>query len=76
MEYCRNLKFDSKPDYKYLRSLFDQTFTDLGYEVDNRWDWHIYKERTLEEKRKKEEQEEAERQAKKKKNGQSAPNKR
>ena len=55
MNYVRKLKFEQKPDYKMLRFLFEQTFAEMGYEVDNRWDWHIFREKTLEEKRKKEE---------------------
>jgi hypothetical protein len=37
--YCRTLKFEDKPDYTYLRSLFKNLFKSLGYEVDYNFDW-------------------------------------
>ena len=37
--YCRSLKFEDKPDYSYLRSLFKNLFKSLGYEYDYVFDW-------------------------------------
>ncbi|KAK2951950.1 putative Casein kinase I [Blattamonas nauphoetae] len=37
--YCRNLRFDEKPDYSYLRRLFRELMRREGYENDQRFDW-------------------------------------
>ena len=50
MEYCRKLKFEQKPDYKYLKALFDDTFKENMYELDGRFKWHEHKENVLAEK--------------------------
>lgn len=50
LAYCRNLRFDEKPDYLYLRKLFKDLFKKLGYEMDYIYDWNI----VAEEKKKKE----------------------
>ncbi|OWZ27973.1 protein kinase [Cryptococcus neoformans var. grubii Br795] len=39
LQYCRTLKFDSDPDYQYLRLLFHQLFLEKGYENDWGFDW-------------------------------------
>ncbi|OWT35808.1 protein kinase [Cryptococcus neoformans] len=39
LQYCRTLKFDSDPDYQYLRLLFHQLFLEKGYENDWEFDW-------------------------------------
>lgn len=39
LQYCRALKFDSDPDYRYLRLLFHQLFLEKGYENDWEFDW-------------------------------------
>ena len=61
MKYCRNLEFDADPDYKYLRTLFDDHYDDCKYEpVDPataKLDWHYQKEKILAEKIKHEEEE-------------------
>lgn len=41
LAYCKNLKFDEKPDYNYLRKLFKELFTRSGYECDYVYDWNI-----------------------------------
>lgn len=37
--YCRMLKFEDKPDYSYLRSLFKNLFKAQGFELDYKYDW-------------------------------------
>lgn len=37
--YCRNLRFDEKPDYQYLRRLFKEAMHRNGYEYDYIYDW-------------------------------------
>lgn len=41
MKYCRDLKFDEKPDYNYLRREFKNLFSRRGYEFDYVYDWNI-----------------------------------
>lgn len=42
LEYCRELKFDDRPDYSYCRHLFKNLFYKLGYEYDFLYDWVIF----------------------------------
>ncbi len=39
MKYCRELKFEEKPDYNYLRRMFKDLFNARGYEMDYVYDW-------------------------------------
>eukprot|EP01122_Echinamoeba_exundans_P000679 TRINITY_DN105_c1_g1_i1.p1 TRINITY_DN105_c1_g1~~TRINITY_DN105_c1_g1_i1.p1 ORF type:complete len:423 (+),score=74.57 TRINITY_DN105_c1_g1_i1:351-1619(+) len=39
LNYCRSLKFEEKPDYKYLRGLFRNLFHRMGFKYDFQWDW-------------------------------------
>ena len=39
LNYCRNLKFDEKPDYGYLKKIFKELFVRSGYEYDYVYDW-------------------------------------
>ncbi|CAA6662500.1 unnamed protein product [Spirodela intermedia] len=41
--YCRNLKFDDKPNYSYLKKLFRDLFIRDGYQFDYVFDWTILK---------------------------------
>jgi len=38
-DYCRGLSFTEKPDYAYLRRLFQDLFESKGYENDGLFDW-------------------------------------
>jgi casein kinase 1 len=44
IEYCKNLQFEDKPNYKYLRKILKDMFIKRGYETDFVFDWKIYKE--------------------------------
>ena len=37
--YCRNLKFEDKPDIGYLRKILKDLFHKQGYEYDHKYDW-------------------------------------
>ena len=50
MTYCRNLKFDETPDYDYLINLFDQTFHQKEFKIDNEWGWVTLKKQIVEDK--------------------------
>ena len=39
LTYCRNLKFEEKPDYNYLRKLFKDLMNKNGFECDYIYDW-------------------------------------
>ncbi|EGR26929.1 hypothetical protein IMG5_204310 [Ichthyophthirius multifiliis] len=41
LSYTKNLRFDEKPDYEYLRKLFKDLFKNLGYELDYIYDWNM-----------------------------------
>ena len=56
MIYCRELKFEEKPNYKYLIGLFDNQFIDLEFKLDYEWCWHTHKKAVLDDKQKKEEE--------------------
>jgi len=44
LTYCRNLRFDEKPDYAYLRNLLKDLFVRSGFELDYVYDWNIVAE--------------------------------
>jgi len=44
LNYCRNLKFEEKPDIGYLRKLFKDLFYRMGYEYDFVFDWMVKKQ--------------------------------
>jgi len=44
LTYCRNLRFDEKPDYTYLRNLLKDLFVRSGLEQDYIYDWNIVAE--------------------------------
>ena len=39
IKYCRELKFEEKPDYNFLRRQFKDLFSRRGYEYDYIYDW-------------------------------------
>ncbi|CAG9330366.1 unnamed protein product [Blepharisma stoltei] len=41
INYCRELKFEEKPDYGYLRRLFKDLFVREGYDYDYVYDWTL-----------------------------------
>jgi casein kinase 1 len=43
MTYCRNLKFEERPDYAHCRKLLQTVFSKNGYEHDDQYDWVIKK---------------------------------
>ena len=51
LSYCRNLKFEDKPDYNYLKNLFKDLFTKSGYEVDYHYDWNANTRKKKDEKK-------------------------
>jgi len=38
--YVKALKFDDRPDYQYLRQLFQDLYTREGFETNSAFDWH------------------------------------
>lgn len=42
--YVRNLNFEEKPDYNYMRGLFRQLLQNSGYTNDGMYDWILKKE--------------------------------
>lgn len=49
MQYCRNLQFDQKPDYTYLKKMIEGYMQKNGYEEDFEFDWVIKKAQRLRE---------------------------
>jgi hypothetical protein len=43
LTYVRDLGFDSRPDYSYLRNLLRDLFVGKGFQYDNVFDWTIKK---------------------------------
>lgn len=44
--HCRNLKFDERPNYSYLKDLFRELMKKFGYDYDFMYDW-VVKQETL-----------------------------
>jgi len=44
LQYCRNLNFEERPDYNYLRGLFRGLMDRSGYTNDGAFDWILKKE--------------------------------
>ncbi|XP_058810616.1 casein kinase I-like [Phymastichus coffea] len=43
LKYCKELKFEGKPDYSYLRHLFRTLFHSQGFTYDYVFDWNMLK---------------------------------
>ena len=43
LQYCRNLKFEERPDYNYMRKIFKDLMYKNGYEFDYQYDWVLKK---------------------------------
>jgi len=41
MDYVRVLEFEDKPDYSYLRKIFQNLFVRRGFEYDCVFDWTV-----------------------------------
>ena len=41
LRYCRNLAFEEKPDYYYLKKILKERFVKEGYINDCVYDWHM-----------------------------------
>jgi hypothetical protein len=39
MNYCKTLKFEERPDYKFMRRLFRDLFDRVGFSWDYNFDW-------------------------------------
>jgi len=50
LQYCKQLKFEDKPDYNYLKTLFKDLFVKSGYEWDYQYDWNLITKKKKEEK--------------------------
>lgn len=39
LSYCRRMKFNERPDYVYIKRIFQELFIKQGYTYDNIYDW-------------------------------------
>lgn len=46
LNYCRNLKFEETPDYRYLRDMFRVLFRTFNFQFDFVFDWTLLKQRS------------------------------
>jgi casein kinase 1 len=45
LSQCRNLRFDERPDYSGMRTMFKELFQRSGYKNDYQYDWVILGEK-------------------------------
>ena len=58
LKYCRNLKFEEKPDYDYINTIFKDLIKKMNIEIDHNFDWTpILKKKEMEEEALKKEKE-------------------
>jgi len=43
LQYCRNLKFEERPDYNYMRKIFKDLMYKRGHDYDYQYDWVLKK---------------------------------
>jgi hypothetical protein len=43
LNYCRNLKFEERPDYNYMRKILKDLMYKKGHDYDYQFDWVIKK---------------------------------
>lgn len=48
MNYVHNLHDNDRPDYRFVRAMFDQLFRTQGFERDNVFDWTVHEFQRLE----------------------------
>jgi hypothetical protein len=48
MKYVHNLRYEDRPDYRFLRKMFKDLFCQQGFEHDNVLDWTILEFQRLE----------------------------
>jgi casein kinase 1, alpha len=46
LEYCKGLRFEETPDYRYLHEIFRALFRTLNFSYDHMFDWALLKQRT------------------------------
>ena len=44
LQYCRNLKFEERPDYNYMRKIFKDLMYKRGHDFDFQYDWVLKKQ--------------------------------
>lgn len=44
LQYCRNLKFEERPDYNYMRKIFKDLMYKSGHDYDYQYDWVLKKQ--------------------------------
>ena len=47
LHHCRNLGFEQRPDYDYLKKLFEGLFIKNGFVMDYEYDWVVLKREKL-----------------------------
>ena len=41
LNYCRSLKFDDRPDYKYLKRMFKDLYLNNNFDTELIFDWTL-----------------------------------
>jgi len=45
MNYVKNLRFQDKPDYKFMRQIFRDLFKEKGYKLDYNYCWNVMRKK-------------------------------